>query len=853
MPVGNGGRAGESLAPAAIAQLADRVAELQKKHEQLERELARDRAVLQDALDRDPQPLCVTSPEDEILYVNAATCSIFGFSRAELIGRKGTGLMPPDHCDEGMARYFASSPAEREAGIPLYVRRTSGPPRLVETSTRLLTDEAGRRLAFVARSVDVEKRDRIAQLEREQLESLRALNMLAIDLAAAPLGTDLFELVARETMSISGAVATIITLYDPQASRLRVRKVVVRPSAGIPERQVQEIVTPLELRVTPALVERMLREVVHEPADLREMSLGSMSPEQSKQLMAQLKIGAIRGLALNHGGELVGTAVLVMPVGARMLQTEALHVLANMIAVTMRRMMAEEALHDTNDLFSLFLDHFPSLAWIKDTDHRVLFANGRYQQAAGMPIARLVGRRAEEIWPPQTAALIRDGDERVARDNAVYEHELSLGGRTYAAYKFPVRRAGKPPLFGGFLLDVTDSRQAEQARRALETRALQSQKLESLGVLAGGIAHDFNNLLTSILGHASLALADLPPDAPARASVQQVIDSAHDAAELTRQMLAFAGHGSINLRLLDLSASIEEMAPLLEISVSKKAIVEQRLAHDLPQIASDPTQLRQILIALATNASEAIGDRQGRITISTSLMRCSRAFLDQAQCEGHLPEGYYVCLTVSDTGCGIDEAVAPKIFEPFFTTKFTGRGLGLAAVLGIVRAHHGGIRVESRPGVGTTFQVLLPPCNQRAEALARKVEPAGSWHGSGLALVADDEDFVRASAVRILKRAGFEVVSAGDGLEAIDQARAHGTAVRLVLLDASMPRVDGLEAFREIRRLCPEAKVILSSGYTEQEITGKLPEAEVDGFAQKPYGVDDLMAVVRKAFEPSER
>ncbi|HCF57178.1 MAG TPA: hypothetical protein DFS52_04160 [Myxococcales bacterium] len=247
-----------------------------------------------------------------------------------------------------------------------------------------------------------------------------------------------------------------------------------------------------------------------------------------------------------------------------------------------------------------------------------------------------------------------------------------------------------------------------------------------------------------------------------------------------------------------------------------------------------------------------MGDQAGLITLSTSRVYCQRAFLDQTQHEGELPEGTYVCLTVSDTGQGMSEEILPKIYEPFFTTRFSGRGLGLAAALGIVRAHRGAIDIASQPGRGTVVKVLLPPCGGAASAPAPPPTSLCAWRTSGTVLVADDEDFVRLSAVRILKRAGLDAVTANDGLEAVDKVRTMQSGLRLVLLDASMPKMGGVEALREIRRICPDLPVVLSSGYSEQEVTEDLGSGQIAGFVQKPFGIDDLLAVVRTVLDARE-
>jgi len=391
----------------------------------------------------------------------------------------------------------------------------------------------------------------------------------------------------------------------------------------------------------------------------------------------------------------------------------------------------------------------------------------------------------------------------------------------------------------------------EEKRRQLEAKIEQAQKLESLGILAGGIAHDFNNLLMVMLGNADLALRDLSEVAPARPSVDEIKTAAVRASELTKQMLAYAGKGRFVVEALDLNELIEEMGHLLGVSISKKVVLRYEFADNLPAVEADATQMRQVVMNLITNASEAIGDRSGAISIATGVMEAGREYLGGTYLDEDLPEGYYVFMEVADTGCGMDEKTRSKVFDPFFSTKFTGRGLGLAAVLGIVRGHGGAIKVYSELGKGTTFKVLLP-CSERPPqaAPAEGAEPAETRRDSGLLLVADDEEGVRTIAKRMLEGAGFTVLTAGDGRECVDVFRERADEIAAVLLDMTMPHMDGEETFRELRQIRPDVRVILTSGYNEQEATSRFTGKGLAGFIQKPYRYDDLLAKLREILRP---
>lgn len=406
-------------------------------------------------------------------------------------------------------------------------------------------------------------------------------------------------------------------------------------------------------------------------------------------------------------------------------------------------------------------------------------------------------------------------------------------------------------LFTTTLSAYIERRNAENDRIDLERQILQTQKLESLGVLAGGIAHDFNNILMAILGHADLALDDLPPLSPARDSIGEIEKAARRAADLCRQMLAYSGRGRFVIERIDLSDLVDEMVHLLRTSITKKALLNLNIEKNLPPLMADATQMRQVLMNLVINASEAIGDRSGVITISTGAMDCTSDYLTETYLDENLAPGLYVWLEVSDTGCGMDRETQSRIFEPFFTTKFTGRGLGMAAVLGIVRGHKGALKVYSEPNKGTTFKVLFP-VGEEAVLVTREpgeVDQA-EWRGEGLLLLADDEETIRALGKRMLERLGFTVITAADGREAVEIYRERGDEIRAVLLDLTMPHMDGEEAFRALRQIDPGVRVVLSSGYTEHDIVSRFAGKGLAGFMPKPYTMQGLRERLRIVFEP---
>ena len=391
--------------------------------------------------------------------------------------------------------------------------------------------------------------------------------------------------------------------------------------------------------------------------------------------------------------------------------------------------------------------------------------------------------------------------------------------------------------------DQTESVKAEEERRQLEAQVQHGQKLESLGMLAGGIAHDFNNLLVGILGHAGMALVEVPADSPLLSRIEEIQTAAQRAAELVNQLLAYSGKGRFVVRQCDLSEIAGEMTTLLRTALGGVEM-DLRLRRDVPPVEADPAQVRQVIMNLITNAADAIGARSGRIVLTTGSMVADAAYLADVRVGGDAVPGEFVYVDVQDDGCGMNQETVDRVFDPFFTTKFTGRGLGLAAVLGIVRRHHGGIKITTAPGCGTTFRVLLPASQAAAPPVSAQatqaapvapVAPARAVTQSARVLIVDDEQPVLRVASEMLKRAGFAVDTALGGEQAVALASEPGRVFDIVLLDMTMPKMNGAETFTRLRRLNPAQRVVLMSGYASEEAVSRFGLEGLTGFVQKPF------------------
>lgn len=383
-------------------------------------------------------------------------------------------------------------------------------------------------------------------------------------------------------------------------------------------------------------------------------------------------------------------------------------------------------------------------------------------------------------------------------------------------------------------------------RDRLEAQLRQAAKMEAIGVLAGGVAHDFNNLLAVVLGNAELALDTLGPNSTSTKLLEDITSATHSAMELCHQMLAYAGKGAMSAEVHDFNSLVKDLSELLQVVMSKKATLSYELEAGPLGVLGDGAQLGQVIMNLITNASEAIGDETGRVIVSTSTHVYAADDPALRRADSQLEPGEYVRLRVSDTGIGMNEKTRARIFDPFFSTKTAGRGLGLAAVHGIVVNHNGIIALDSVPGDGSMFTVLFPRMPLVAGSITPTVSPRDDSVGAQI-LVVDDEPLVRRIMTRILEFAGYSVILANDGQEAVDVYREKADSIDCVLLDLSMPRLSGIEAYAEIRKIRENARVILSSGFAEQDIMTQVGCQGLVGAVQKPVHMDDLLGKIAEA------
>lgn len=500
----------------------------------------------------------------------------------------------------------------------------------------------------------------------------------------------------------------------------------------------------------------------------------------------------------------------------------------------MERRAAEQALKESEARFRGIFENSGDavfLVGVHDDGFTYDDLNPEAERFLRMKKAEAQGRYLRDLLPePLCSYYVGRCKETIAAGRAITFDEsvdLPSGPSKFSTSLAPIKDAhGKVVRIAGVCRDMTESRRAEERLR-------EAQKLESLGLLAGGIAHDFNNLLTAILGN--LGLAQENPAASAT-YLARMETTALRASDLTRQLLAYSGRGRFVVMPHDLNLVVQEITQLLGVTIPKNTRLDFRLSTDLPAVEADSAQLQQVLVNLVANAADAIGEAEGRITIATR-----RRFVDASDIATrfvgqNIAPGDHVALEVSDTGCGMTQEVREKIFEPFYTTKTKGRGLGLAAMQGILRGHRAGLLLQSEEGKGTTFQIFFPAAKSAVEAAAQERE-AKALKPGGTVLLAEDEPDVRASATAILGLLGFEVVAVADGREAVTAFEAKPEAFRIAVLDLTMPRVGGREASARLHALRPDLPILLTSGFTETEA---LQGSENLRFLRKPYLLGDL-------------
>ena len=516
-----------------------------------------------------------------------------------------------------------------------------------------------------------------------------------------------------------------------------------------------------------------------------------------------------------------------------------------------QRLLTEEALRESEARWRSLVENAPDIIMMVDRSGLISFIN---KAGPGFRIEDVIGSSSLQFISPSSQMRARDAYARAWDYGETVDFEIEATPQNHESQYYevrvsPIRSGERTVALINISRDITDRKRLAEERLQIERKLQETQRLESLGLLAGGVAHDFNNLLTGVINYTVLAASKLAPKSSPVEYLEKAETAARRAADLTRQLLAYSGRGKLVTQPLNVSSVVSEMRELLQTSISKRITFSLQLTSNLPAVIADATQLRQVIMNLILNASEAIGTEIGVVTLKTHLVEATTESLISPYSSDLLPPGKYVCVEVSDTGCGMVPATLQRIFDPFFSTKFAGRGLGLSAVLGIVRGHHGAIQVQSVPGSGTTFRVLLPIQAGETEApeqVATPLPAAPTAIGSSpLVLLIDDEEVARMSVEAVLLSENFRVELAANGREGLELF-SKIKDIDLVILDLTMPDLDGEQVFRVLRQQCPEVRVIITSGYSTEEIALKHAGDDRVGFVQKATGPRALLSEIRR-------
>lgn len=520
-----------------------------------------------------------------------------------------------------------------------------------------------------------------------------------------------------------------------------------------------------------------------------------------------------------------------------------------------QRKILSQKLRESEEKYRILIDTTNTGYVILDENGFVIDANNEYARLTGrQSLEEIIGHKVTEWTALYDQARMMKKIRKCFDSRTVHHMEIDYVDRNENIIPAEINGSAiSDSTIFALTRDISERKKAESDRLKMERNLLQTQKLEGLGIMAGGIAHDFNNMLTGILGNADLTLLEPNLPEPVKQHLDKILMAAKQAAELCHQMLAYAGKGRFVVQKLNLKELVKKMVAMLEVSLSKKVALKYFLDEDVPAIEGDLAQIRQVIMNLIINASEAIGDNVGTISLFVETKHCDAYYLSLVGGGEEVLPGEYVCLEVRDTGCGIDEATRAKIFDPFYTTKNTGRGLGLAAVIGIVRGHKGFINIYSELGHGTSFRVFFPAIEGEFDQIPKDDLEILKWQGSGTIIFADDTEVALYIGQKILERFGFQVLTARDGQEAIDLftkiSQEENNNLVCVILDVSMPKKSGFEVFQEIRAVQPDMPIILSSGYNEQDTIVRLGRNKKVAFIPKPYEVKVFAAKLKALLE----
>ena len=804
------------------------------ERERAEEALKQQKQEQQIILDSAPALIWYKDKENKILRCNRAAAESIGLTREQMEGRSTYDLYP-----EHAAKYHKDDLEVIKSGKPKIgiieeYTVASGEKGWVRTDKVPYRDEHGSIIGVIVFAVDITDQKWAEDLLAGQKRVLE-------DIARGEPLLNILDSLCRVIENHSRGMLCSILLLEPEGKRL-----LHGAAPSLPE-----------------VYNKAIHGLLIGP---KAGSCGTAAYHGKAVIVSDIAVDPLwkdfRDLGLAHGLRACWSTPIISS-GGRVLGTFAMYyreprtpddydrqlieISTNLARVAIEREQSECELRASEERYRQMFENNPMPMFVYDLETlQYLSVNDAAIEHYGYARSEFLAMTVKEIRPAEDVPLLMriiSEDPKQSRRSGPLRHKKKDGTIIeIEAWSHWINFAGRNARVV-MVNDVTDRKKAEQA-------LLHSQKLESLGILAGGIAHDFNNLLMGVLGNSDLALQKLDSGSRIGIHLQQIKKASMRAAELCRQLLAYSGKGRLDVSFFDLNRMIRELTTLLELSIHKGVTLKLCLEEGLPHLLGDKVQIQQVIMNLVINSSEAIGEKQGQITIITKKLHIDRGYLPFSRFTPEPLEGDYILFEVKDNGCGMEAGTLLRIFDPFFTTKFTGRGLGLAAVLGIVKGHGGALKVDSEQGVGTTFNILFPShSGEKAATSSQESSQPGNedWQGRGTILVVDDEEAVRAVSELILPTLGFTALVAPDGFRACELLHAHRDEVAAVMLDLTMPKMDGVRAVQELRKIKPGIKVLLMSGYDEEEAVNRFTNEGFDCFLQKPFVRNQLRDKLRIA------
>ncbi len=778
-----------------------------------------------------PISVTITDPNGRITAANPATSAMTGYSERELIGQTLFELaMPEFHSTISEKLKHISENDQIQACFQ--VKHKDG--HLIWIDVIAVQLEPDLSIGF--------SRDVTSSIRNIKL--ITAQKDLALKISQATNFTDILKQYLETGLEVSEMDCGGIYLIDPQVNKLQ-----LMIHSGLNPAFAAEV---SEYECNSVQWEIVSKQVPSYLSNIQSMSSYASAPDD-------FLLKSIAVIPILSEGQVIGC----LNVGSRTNEfipensQTALETIAGELGPTIARQLINIRLLERESNLQTFLNSTQDLLFIISLTGIILEVNPIATELLGFEKLFLIGKHISDLVDPDNRELI---ERSILNVNDKQKTELFLPFFTVSGDRIPLETRLTPgqwngqPVFFAVSRDISERIRSEAVRINLERQLQQSQKLESLGIMAGGVAHDFNNILMAMLGYTELGLHKLPETSPVRDHLHQIQKNIHRASDLTRQMLAYAGKASFIMMNLNLADLVMELGDLIKASISRNVMITYELNPNLPMIKGDPNQIQHVIMNLLMNAAEAIGDRAGIIKIAGSVCRLDDDPFIRMAWPGEIIPGEYINLSISDTGCGMDQEILARVFEPFFTTKFTGRGLGLASVQGIVLGHKGTMRVSSEPGKGTTFELFLPTERSSGKNAEEKIDLIDQiWKGTGTILLAEDEADLREICSEMLESMGFLVVTARDGQEAIELFKAKQHEITSVILDLTMPKKSGVEVLQFIHNIQPSIKVVLTSGFSKEDVLTRLGKHGFAGFLSKPYTFQDLRQVIGRVYQQGQK